>query len=40
MKKQGYVLDVVCLCQIIGGSKKLGKKNEEMSVTQLRMKYC
>ena len=38
MKKQGYVWRVICLCQIIGGSRKLGNKKQEKRVTQLKMK--
>ena len=38
MKKQVYVWQVICLCQIIGGSRKLGNKKQEKRVTQLKMK--
>ena len=34
MKKQGYVQGVICLCQIIGGSRKLENKKQEKCVTQ------
>ena len=38
MKKQGYVWGVIFLCQIRGGSRKLGNKKQKKKVTQLRMK--
>ena len=31
MKKQGYVLGVICFCQTIGGSWQFGNKKQERS---------